>query len=358
MSKTSFFKHNYNALHSQELQDILVYYGVEGIGIYWCIIEELYSHGGKMPMASLRHIAFALHADEELVRNLVIESPLFAHDDGDDDRECYFWSPQVLDEFQAAEERRAKKREAAMRRWGADTSAVNAKMQRDEWQDAAQCNGTCSAVHGATDVENANDTCGCNADTMHMQCTCNAHASQGEKREENKENKERTKENKENKEERKEEDGDFLQKSLSETGVSDPEKFPFSLNSFILFWNTEMQNAKAAIPQIKSIQGKRRNALAARCREHGRDALVECVRKAAANDFLNGKNNRNWIASFDWLFMPSNFQKVLEGNYDKQLNTNMQSNGNGTEKNEELKIDWRRRYETQSTSAKDYYGSF
>ena len=38
--------------------------------------------------------------------------------------------------------------------------------------------------------------------------------------------------------------------------------------------------------------------------------------KAEASSFLKGQNNRNWMASFDWLLKDSNMAKVLDGNYD------------------------------------------
>ena len=31
---------------------------------------------------------------------------------------------------------------------------------------------------------------------------------------------------------------------------------------------------------------------------------------------MKGQNNRNWMASFDWLLKDSNMAKVLDGNYD------------------------------------------
>jgi hypothetical protein len=44
------------------------------------------------------------------------------------------------------------------------------------------------------------------------------------------------------------------------------------------------------------------------------------ITKASQSDFLNGKSRSGWIADFTWLFRPSNFQKVLEGNYDNRNN--------------------------------------
>lgn len=84
--------------------------------------------------------------------------------------------------------------------------------------------------------------------------------------------------------------------------------------SFLEYYNTTM--AGCAIPAIKSLSDARRAMLNARAKECGKDALAEVVRKAAASSFLNGGGDRAFIASFDWIFRPSNFLKILEGNYD------------------------------------------
>ncbi|MBR1525158.1 MAG: hypothetical protein IJ640_00660 [Prevotella sp.] len=39
------------------------------------------------------------------------------------------------------------------------------------------------------------------------------------------------------------------------------------------------------------------------------------IDNAADSMFLNGGGERGFCASFDWLFQPNNFLKVLEGNY-------------------------------------------
>ena len=41
----------------------------------------------------------------------------------------------------------------------------------------------------------------------------------------------------------------------------------------------------------------------------------ELFRKAAESAFLCGENAQKWRASLDWLLIPSNAVKVLEGNY-------------------------------------------
>lgn len=90
------------------------------------------------------------------------------------------------------------------------------------------------------------------------------------------------------------------------------------------FFNDEIDKSGAVIPKVHKISdsSKRAGAVRARIREHGEEAVKEMIRKAAHSDFLNGRNQRGWTASFDWLFLPTNFQKVLEGNYDNHETAN------------------------------------
>ena len=72
--------------------------------------------------------------------------------------------------------------------------------------------------------------------------------------------------------------------------------------------------------EVKTISGKRKNSVLARVKEYGKEAIKTVIDKATASQFLNGKNDRGWIASFDWVFQhPNNFIKVLEGNYDEKI---------------------------------------
>lgn len=98
--------------------------------------------------------------------------------------------------------------------------------------------------------------------------------------------------------------------SQKETDVS------FSPADLVVFFNSWMDEENAMIPRIKSLSDQRKKCVGARIREYGKPALSTVIRKAAASDFLNGKNGRDFIATFDWLMKPTNFPKVLEGNYD------------------------------------------
>lgn len=70
-------------------------------------------------------------------------------------------------------------------------------------------------------------------------------------------------------------------------------------------------------PKVKALSEKRKTAIKVRLNNYGYDAIKEVFTKAEASDFLKGKNNRNWTATFDWLIVSdNNFCKVLDGNYD------------------------------------------
>lgn len=118
---------------------------------------------------------------------------------------------------------------------------------------------------------------------------------------------------------------------------------PIDYKKFIEFFNNEIDNNRSVIPKAKAISERRKRALSARIREHGKNSLADVVRQATTSDFLNGKNERGWVADIDWMLRPNNYVKILEGNY-KNLNNN------GTNQ--------RRATEVKAAQPEDYGGSF
>lgn len=70
---------------------------------------------------------------------------------------------------------------------------------------------------------------------------------------------------------------------------------------------------------IKATKGTARGkTIEARYKEYGLDTIEKVFSKVQGSPFLKGENNNNWQATFDWVMKPSNFIKVLEGNYDRK----------------------------------------
>lgn len=104
-----------------------------------------------------------------------------------------------------------------------------------------------------------------------------------------------------------------------------PKNDDINLLAFMDFFNRTMQEHGAQIPTITQISGKRKQALLARFKQHGKEALRKAVINAATSTFLNGGGSNPFVASFDWIMRPNNFPKVLEGNYSYDLSPNNNS---------------------------------
>lgn len=84
-------------------------------------------------------------------------------------------------------------------------------------------------------------------------------------------------------------------------------------DKLMAYWNT-MTNGKWG--KLTSIQHNRMKMVRARIREHGKKAFVEAIIKASKSDVFAGAS---WF-SFDWMIRPNNFDKVIAGNYNLQMN--------------------------------------
>jgi phage replication O-like protein O len=74
------------------------------------------------------------------------------------------------------------------------------------------------------------------------------------------------------------------------------------------------------LPKIRSMNDARKRHLNARWQEYRKDISVfeELFKKAGASDFLNGGGKKGFKADFEWLILPTNMAKVLEGRYDNR----------------------------------------
>lgn len=75
------------------------------------------------------------------------------------------------------------------------------------------------------------------------------------------------------------------------------------------------------LSKVQTLSESRKKAIRARVKEHGKDKIAKMLENAGASNFLSGNNDRSWVASFDWLFKPTNFVKVLDGNYNGTTKT-------------------------------------
>ena len=48
MKDTFYFQHDYNARTDPKLQDVLIEHGAAGLGVFWCVVEQLYEQGVRL----------------------------------------------------------------------------------------------------------------------------------------------------------------------------------------------------------------------------------------------------------------------------------------------------------------------
>ena len=70
--------------------------------------------------------------------------------------------------------------------------------------------------------------------------------------------------------------------------------------------------------KVIAINEKRKGYMNARIKEYGIEKVIQVLKMAGESDWLNGKNDRNWKADFEWIIKPENFLKILEGRYQKK----------------------------------------
>lgn len=99
-------------------------------------------------------------------------------------------------------------------------------------------------------------------------------------------------------------------------GEDEAEETPKSAyQDIVLEWNSQL--VKLGISKVTRITGQRQDMVGRRLKQYGRESFHTCIENIKTSDFLQGKNNRGWFVTFDWLIKPGNYPKVLEGNYNK-----------------------------------------
>lgn len=270
MKETFYFAHDYNARNDPKLQDVLIDLGVEGIGVFWCIIEQLYEQGGTLPIRSCKSIAFALHVDFKCVERLVNDYGLFKND-GEN-----IWSESVLNRLNRRSEISDKRKLAALARW----------RQGIENQSQTQSPANYGQIAD-------------NARGMQMQSTSNANA--------------------EHKEKKSKENNNISTNVDTSTCVDAPEQkkeFSIDYSRLLALWKEQCpsfpQPRSLADDDKRKIRQRFGEMMTAKDPETAYKRIKAIFQTVNASDFCKkGK----WC-TFRWIFTnATNWRKVEDGNY-------------------------------------------
>lgn len=119
-----YFSHDYNSRNDPKMMALRMKEGMEGVGIYWCVVELLYEEGGYAMLSDCERIAFDLRVKIDRVRRVVINYELFRNDG------TKFWSESCLRRITMRNAKSDKARESALEGWNkrrADANALNSQ---------------------------------------------------------------------------------------------------------------------------------------------------------------------------------------------------------------------------------------
>ena len=123
--------------------------------------------------------------------------------------------------------------------------------------------------------------------------------------------------NKVNKDKKENNIGDSDESLVCRTSQPHAEHIDYS--ELVKFFNEE---TKGVFGTVRTpLSDSRKGMINARIKSYGKKTFAGMIHRAYQSDFLKGQNKKGWRASFDWLIKPTNFEKVISGNYDNKSNT-------------------------------------
>jgi hypothetical protein len=125
-----YFSHDLKARNDRKMMRLMMVHGMEGIGVYWCIVEMLYEEQGRLMRTECERIAFELRVECSLVESVIADFDLFESDAN------AFWSASVDRRIQQQIQVSNGAKKAAAARW-----------QKFEGQVINQDNATAMRTH-------------------------------------------------------------------------------------------------------------------------------------------------------------------------------------------------------------------
>jgi hypothetical protein len=95
------FPHSFQRRNSKEMLKVKMLFGLNGVGVFYCLEEMLYESGGKMELSDIECIAYSLHTESEYILKII--SSCFEKD------ETHFWCQSVINTLKDMQERYEKR---------------------------------------------------------------------------------------------------------------------------------------------------------------------------------------------------------------------------------------------------------
>ena len=119
MKDTFYFSHDYNTRSDENIKLLIRKWGMEGYGIFWALIEDLYSNANALRL-DCEGIAYDLRKDESIVRSVISDFNLFVIKEG------FFGSLSIERRLNERDAKSKRAKGSAMLRWAQCGKNANA----------------------------------------------------------------------------------------------------------------------------------------------------------------------------------------------------------------------------------------
>ena len=122
--KKTYFNHDSNARHDYRVMKMRAKLGMESYGIFWALLEMLFTEENKICIDDYDTLAFGLQCDSKILKKVIEDFDLFVIEDG-----C-FYSKRLNKQIESINSKSAKANENASKRWN-NANAKDSHSQRN-----------------------------------------------------------------------------------------------------------------------------------------------------------------------------------------------------------------------------------
>ena len=110
--KKTYFNHDSTARNDYRIIKLRSKLGYEGYGVFWAILELLFTEENKICTSQYDILSFGLQCDDKILKQVVEDFDLFVIEDG-----C-FYSKRLNNQIEEINNKSIKAKENAAKRWG------------------------------------------------------------------------------------------------------------------------------------------------------------------------------------------------------------------------------------------------
>ena len=147
-SDTFYFSHDYNTRTDDKIRQLVRKHGLQGYGIFWAIIEDLYNNANAL-RTDYECIAYDLRVDEEVIKSIVNDFELFVIEDG------FFGSLSVERRLDEKNKKSEKCRQSSFKRWHKNPNALQSDINNNPNELPSESDA--NAIYKRKDIKDIKD---------------------------------------------------------------------------------------------------------------------------------------------------------------------------------------------------------